>query len=669
MKISFFSFCILLCSLQLNAQDFKFGHVSKEEVMEKVHEKDKEANAAVLYRKVNIYYEFGKHEGFTVVTDVQERIKIYNKDGFDWANQEIIYHQNGSDEERISGLKAYTYNIVDGKLKEEKLRKNGIFDEEVNKYRLKTKFAMPAVSEGSVIEYEYSLRSPFLTTIDDIALQYTVPINKLEVRVKVPEFLGYKKHFNPKASVFFHIEEAREPFKYTTTYNERSGTRVLRTSTRTASVEYIQNLYEINADDIPALKREPHVDYLQNYAAVLKWELQYTKFPQAGIENFSQTWEGVAKNIYDDTFSKELDREGFFKEEIDELLKDAPDNLSKALLIYSFVKKKVKWNGYLGFIAENGSKSAYKDGVGNIGDINLLLTAILKYAGLQADPVLVSTQDNGIPIFPTREGFNYVVAMLELPGGNFLLDATDSNADFGELPKRARNWQGRILRPDGTSNWVNLMPTSQSEERLNLNLSINPDGTLKGKNVRFFSGLSAKEYRDEYLEINSEDYVQILEKNKGDIIIENLQKENEKKVGEKLKEVYEFELTDGMEKIGSKILLKPFLFTAMAENPFKADDRSYPIFFDYPSKQVKVINILLPEGFEVETLPESSITTFQNDACSYRFTTVQNGNFLRFESVFDLKTIVYNPQDYAILKEFFNHIVEKETEAIILSKI
>lgn len=669
MRSSFLSICILLCGLHLNAQDFRFGHVSKEEVMEEAHKKDKEANAAVLYRKVNTYYEISSNAGFTVVTEVHERIKIYNKDGFDWANQEITYYQNGSDKESVSGLKAYTYNIIDGKLEKEKLRKKDIFEEEINKYRLKTKFAMPAVSEGSVIEFEYSLRSPFVTSIDDIALQYTVPINRLEVRVKVPEFLGYKKHFNPKATVFFQIEEESEPFKYVTSYNKRSGTTVVTHSTETATVEYLQNLYTINSEDIPALKMEPHVDYLQNYAAVLKWELQYTRFPQSSIENFSQTWEGVAKNIYDDAFSRELGRDGFFKDEIDELIKDTPDNLSKARLIYSFVKKKVKWNGFLGFIAENGSKSAYKEGVGNIGDINLLLTAMFKYAGLKADPVLLSTQDNGIPVFPTRRGFNYVVSMVQLPGGSFLLDASDSNAAFGELPKRARNWQGRILRPDGTSDWVNLMPTSQAEELLNLNVSLNPDGTLKGKNLRLFSGLSAKEYRDEYLEINPQDYVQMLEKNKGDIIIENLEKENEKEIGEKLKEVYEFELPDGIEKIGNKILLKPFLFAAIEENPFKADERSYPIFFDYPSRQVKVVNIRLPEGFKVEAMPESTITKFNNGACTYQFTTMQSGNFLRFESIFDLKTTVYGQQDYAMLKEFFDHIVEKETEVIILSKI
>lgn len=668
--LKFYTFVLSFFFLTIaTAQNFKFGKVSKEEVLEKAHPLDPEANAAVLFRKVNTYYTYTDNTGFTLVTDVHERIKIYNKEGFDWATRELNYHQNNNAKEEIVGLKAYTYNIVDGKLEEEKLRKNGIFEEEESKYRLSTKFTMPAVTEGSVIEYEYSLRSPFTTSIDDIPLQYTIPINKVEVSVKVPEYLGFKQHLNPRASVFFPVGQSSEPFNHISTHNQRQEGNVVRHSTQMARIEFKQNVYSIDHSNVPALKNESHVDYLQNYAAILKWELQFTKFPNSKIENFSQTWDGVAKTIYDDMgVGKELNRTGFFEKEVDELLKNTGDPLVKARRIYEHVKNKVKWNNYLGYRAESGAKSAYSSGEGNIGDINLLLTSMLRYAGLKADPVLVSTQDNGVPIFPTREGFNYVVSLVELPAGSFILDASDSNAGFGELPGRARNWQGRVLKSDGTSDWVNLMPSSQSEQHANLNFEIKTDGTLKGKSTSVHSGLFAKEYRDLYLNINSDSYVQILEKDKGNIIIENLQKEDEKLIGDDLKEVYEFELSNGFDKVGEKLLLKPLLFTAMEENPFKADERTHPVFFNYPSKHVKVVNILLPEGYTVEAMPEPSAVTFNGGACTYSFNTAQNGRFLRVESVFDLKTTVYNPQDYSVLKQFFNHIVEKETETIVLSK-
>ena len=86
---------LIFAYVSLQAQDYRFGKVSLEEVQEKQYPEDSEVNAAVLYREQKIYYELTKSTGFTLVTEVHERIKIYNKDGFDWATREISYYKNG----------------------------------------------------------------------------------------------------------------------------------------------------------------------------------------------------------------------------------------------------------------------------------------------------------------------------------------------------------------------------------------------------------------------------------------------------------------------------------------------------------------------------------------------------------------------------------------------
>ena len=83
---------------------------------------------------------------------------------------------------------------------------------------------------------------------------------------------------------------------------------------------------------------------------------------------------------------------------------------------------------------------------------------MLRYAGLTANPVLVSTRSNGIAIFPNRTAFNYVIAAVETPNGNILLDASDKFSTPNVLPFRALNWYGRLIRKDGTSEEVDLMP-------------------------------------------------------------------------------------------------------------------------------------------------------------------------------------------------------------------
>ncbi|MEM6684581.1 MAG: transglutaminase, partial [Bacteroidota bacterium] len=73
-----------LCFTTIQAQDFEFGEVSKAELEESKHPTDPEANAAILYEKTYITMRYIQGEGFQIETNVHKRIKIYNKDGFEW---------------------------------------------------------------------------------------------------------------------------------------------------------------------------------------------------------------------------------------------------------------------------------------------------------------------------------------------------------------------------------------------------------------------------------------------------------------------------------------------------------------------------------------------------------------------------------------------------------
>ncbi len=664
----YFFLLFLLTIGSIHAQDFKFGKVSVAEVVEKVHPQYPEANAAVLFREHNTYYEINKHTGIMLVTKVHERIKIYNKEGVDWAEKVISTYHSDSDHEKVSSTKGITYNLENGKLIKDKLRNNGIFEEKVNEYNGKVTLNMPAVTEGSVIEYEYSLRSPFLTSIDDIPLQYTIPINHLEVKITIPEFFGFQKHFNTRSQLDFQINESRKKFTYNFTQSQRSGVRAVKTSFQNNKVEYLENIYEISETDIPPLKDEVYVDYLQNYAAFLTWELQYTKFPNSPIENFSQTWEGVAKTIFDNGLEKEINRTGYFKNDLKKLLKGINNPEDKISKIYNFVREKVKWNKLAGYVSDNGAKVAYKEGAGNTGDINLMLVAMLKHAGINASPVLLSTQDNGVPLFPTRSGFNYVIAGIELPDDIILLDATDHNAFLNELPKRARNWQGRLIRQRGSSAWVDLMPKKQAVQSKSINIQFKDNMKVEGKSISNYSGLFAKSYRENFAGLNRDNYIQLLEEDKGNIVISGLDIKNKKSIGEDIRQTYEFELADVVENINDKIYFQPMVFEAIKENPFKAKKRHYPIFLDFPSVTNKRINIMIPEGYKVESLPENTIVEFKNGKGEFKFITTVNGNFLRVDSVLNLNEIVFSPLEYNNLKNFYEQMLNKHSEAIVLTK-
>ncbi|MDN3595191.1 DUF3857 domain-containing protein [Zunongwangia endophytica] len=644
---------ILIIGSAMQAQNYKFGKVSEEEVAETEDPSNKEADAAYLYKKQFTYYDYNSNTGFSLVTKYRYRIKLYNEDGFDWGTVNLTRHISGNDEEKIYAIKGYTYNLENGKLVEEKLRKNEIFYEETSKYRATVKFTMPSLKAGSVVEFEYEKRSPFLTSLDETELQARIPIKKLDVKIEIPEFFGFVAHYNQLSSLFFPIEQDQEQFNMNAQHTK-----------------FMQTVYEISEEEIPALKEEVYIDYLDNYAARIKWELQYTKFPDTPMEYFSHNWDDVAKSIYDEGgFANELRKSSFFKDDLEALLQGVNQPQAKIAAIYNFVKSKVVWNDYIGFIAENGIRKAYKEGSGNTGDINLLLTAMLNYAGLNADPVLVSTKSNGVPVFPTRSGFNYVIVSVAIDDQLILLDATDRNAAPGELPERARNWQGRIIKDDGRSDWVSLLPNYRSIERNFINVQITEDFKLKGKYTGMYNQLVAKRFRDDFVGVDAESYKQLLQEDKGDITITNLKKENVKKIGADIKESYQFELNHGIEVIGDNIYLNPLLFLAEKENPFKADERTYPVYMDFPVTYSTVVNFMVPEGYELESLPENTIVNINENGAVFKFIINSSANFLRLESSIDLNRSIYPAEDYVHLKNFFDEIVSKHSEAIVLSKI
>ncbi len=181
----------LIFSFNLIAQDLKFGKVSKEELQEKFYPQDTSANAAVLFKNRETYYVYNQNMGWALHTRVHERIKIYNKNGFDAATKKVRLYTDKGENENIS-IKAYTYNLENGKIEKTKLEKDDIFTEEISENWESRNFTLPNLKDGSVVEWEYTIDSPFYSYIDDVICQYEIPIKKLEVSIKVPEFLEFK---------------------------------------------------------------------------------------------------------------------------------------------------------------------------------------------------------------------------------------------------------------------------------------------------------------------------------------------------------------------------------------------------------------------------------------------------------------------------------------------
>ncbi len=672
MKKILIAMVLTLMANQITAQNYKYGKVSKEELLEKFYPLDSSANAAVLYKNRRTHFDYEQNDGFMVITEIHERIKIYNKEGFDWATKKIDYYNSSSTREKISSLKATTYNIENNKIIETDLSRKDVFDQESNKYWSQQKFTMPNIKEGCVLEWTYKIISPF-KRIEDLQIQYEIPVKKIEAKIEIPEYFVFNKRYKG----YFPITSKEENKSSTISLYNRSregGTsfsnpNVTSTVTET-KVNYFTKVEYYDATNIPAIIEEAYISNLDNYKTAIQYEYSELHWPQQPIKYYSATWENVVKTIYDDyDFSSEIYKSNHFSDDLNLVLATSPTNSQKITGILELVKSKIKWNDYNGLSKFNGTKKAYKEGVGNVADINLSLVSMLNKAGLNANPVILSTRSNGIPIFPTINGFNYVIAAVEIENDLILLDATEEYSAPNVLPLRDLNWQGRIVRENGSSTWINLAPKKSSDTNSTMSIVFNDSGTIDGVKITEYTSLNALNYRDKYAKMKDDDVILKVEKENGKIEISDFRINNKSEIYKPIIEMYKFTSEDLLDKIGDKIYFKPLFFDAMTKNPFKLEKRDYPIDFGTPFINDNKVGIKIPAGYVVESVPENIAIGLRDNYGVYRFTIKIEANMINIYSTLQINTAIFPSANYEEIKDFYKMIVNKNLEQIVLKKV
>ncbi|MDO6813569.1 transglutaminase domain-containing protein [Tenacibaculum soleae] len=660
----------LLISLTINSQKIKFGKVSKTELEEKLHPLDSTADAIYLLKEKKIEYEFSPTKGWTTKTYVRETIKILNKNGYKFSKKEIKLLKNNNTKENISSLKAYTFNLNENKIERTKLTKKDIFKEQKNKYLELVKFTMPNVKPFCIIDLSYTITSPFTSSISEIYLQNNIPIKKLDVIVKIPEYFVTKKHI--KGFLHFNIKESIEnktiPYKYDKMVNQQGG--YVKTKFE-GNLEFKNYLYIIQEENVPRLKsKEVFSSNIHNYRAAIKFETSVLKFPNSVPKYLSTNWKNISKTIYESPyFGRELEKNNYYKDDLKSIIGDSKNNFEKALSIFQFLKFKVKWNRYYSKYTDKGVKKAYKEGTGNSAEINLMLTSMLRFAGLDANPVLISTKNSGVPLFPTVLGFNYVISKVNFSNGKYiLLDATDPYSAPNVIPQRALNWYGREILTNGDSRKVELTPTKHSKENNILYVKIDADlGEVTGMYRKSLSGHAAMFYR-QLNNIKKEDEIITSIEEKLSIEVNDFKILNKENTTKSITQTLKFTSEDLIEKVNEKLYFSPLLFLATSENPFKTNERNYPIDYIIPWQDKFTVSITVPEGYIVESFPKESAIALPDNLGVFKYLVTVQGNKIKLSSILQFNTQIINQQYYGIVKNFYKKLVEKQTENIVLIK-
>lgn len=645
---------LLLASIVSFSQTMDLEDVTVEMLLKNQSTIDNNANAEVLYEKALVTFMLSDGK-WKYQMEVTKRIKIYTKDGYEEANIEIPYYEGKqkTDEEDLKYITAKTYYLEDGKVKMQKIKKKDIYKVELNEFFSAKKFTFPKVQDGVVLEYSYIEQSPHIQTLPKWYFQSTIPVAYSEYETQIPvQFFGYRSQLRGYNQLLTENREFRSKVVglLNGNYNKIN-----------------QSKYYGYA--FPAIESENHINNISNYITSIFFELSSYKLNTLDNMNvLVSTWDDVANALKKSaTYSKELKRTSYFENDIDEILDGENTDFEKASEILAFIKKKVKWNKINGRYCSDTLDKIYEEGIGSVADINIMLTAMLRYAKFEANPVYVSTISNGIPVFPTITGYNYIITRVLIDDTFYLLDASNPYSGFNLLPSRTMNWKGLELTPT-ENNEVELVPKKQSKINFNVFAKINNDGTLIGQCRVYYFDQFALNARNAFTETSEEKVMETYQENLKANDLYEFSQTNLNDLELPLVQTFKFDsINSYIEKIGEKLYLSPLLFLTSDENPFQAKDRNYPIDYTYPKQYIYRLIIELPDAYQIEYMPENNIFKLAN-LLAFKYVVNESNGKLIIDVSKDIFTHTVPPAYYHSLREYYITMLDKENEKVVLVK-
>lgn len=649
----------------------KFGDVPLEDLKMTYYSKDSSASALILADFGESEITYNQANGFQLEFERITRIKILKKDGFEWADFSIPLYHSGSSDEKLFGLKAVTYNLENGKIVESKVKNDAVFKEKVNENVEIMKITWPNVKEGSVLEISYKVSSDFLFNFQDWEFQQTIPVVWSEYRAGIPEFFTYEKYMQGYVPLALN-ENTTKSNSITLSSTTRTGGGGFTPTTSTFNqnkIDFTQNLHRWVAKDVPAFKSEPFITTSKDYVSKINFELGYIKYPNQPVQPVMGTWADINKKYAEDSdFGGAVTGNGFLKKIVEEITSGLDKDEAKVTAIDAYVKKNVSWDGTTRKYLDSSLKKVLEEKKGSSAEINLLIASLLEKAGFKVSPVLISTRDNGFirETTPVSSQFNAVVCLVEFGDKKILLDGTDALLPPGILPERCLNGSGFVISKNGFT-WVSLAPRAKSRSIVNIDIKLSPDGELKGKVGAEQTGYYGHRVRKKFIVKGQEEYIK-------DFLgsrtwqISKSEFSNALEPGSPFKETHEVAISEHATVAGDVIYLNPFLLLREEENPFKLEKREYPVDFGSPIEKTYIIKFTLPAGYAVDEMPQSKSFGLAESAARYYYNIAQIGDAITLTSSFHINRNIFSQDQYPNLKEFYNQVVAKQAEQIVLKK-
>ncbi len=513
---------------------------------------------------------------------------------------------------------------------------------------------MPDVREGSVIEYKFILESDYISNLYEWHFQEDIPVRYSSYKFLVPEFFIYNhRQLGNVVQLESESEYRDESFIYSYTTSQAFQPSVKKKATLPSRSQYQQ----MTTTNIKALQNEPLMNNRSILPSRIESQLITVKMPNSAPEQVARTYEQFSNTLLDwGTFGAVLSGGGFAKEKIS-TMSPQMNSIDKVNELYNWIRSSVTFNNVYGFSSSNSNRKLFREGKGSVADINLTLIAVLRQAGIEANPVILSTRGSGVPhpVYPSYEDFNYVIAGIEVDDKFIMADAT-SQLPLGAIPSKCMNWKGWLVSDEGEGRWIDLKAGAKESYTVQTDISFDNGEILKTCNVKFGEYALYKEMGK--LLKSEEDYRSSIASNFSSDNVEINSESN----GLKWKVESSIDMDDEI------VYLNPIEYGAITDNPFKRETRFSNVDFNYGISRTIIAKVVVPDGYSAE-LPEPTAIGLPNRAGRFVYSIQKNGNIVTVLSQYSLKETEFTAGEYPALKQFYQLMVDKNNEPIVIKKL
>jgi hypothetical protein len=308
------------------------------------------------------------------------------------------------------------------------------------------KFTFPAVKEGSIIELEYTVKSDFYIHLKPWIFQGEYPCLWSEYEADIPQFFHYVSLTRGDQTYYIKTAKFTSAFYSVRIPRGTESDDVINLTSNVVNSRWVMK-------DVPALKVEKFTSTLINHLSRIEFQLHYIQYTdQSERHDYMGNWTMASEKLLkDEYFGAALDNDNhWMTSELSTITIASDNNREKIRKIYEFVRDNFTCTEHSGLYVNTPLKTVFKNRNGNVAEINLLLVAMLRHENIQADPVILSTRDNGYTdeVYPLLRQFNYVICTASEGNKIYNLDASLSRLGFGCLSNSCYNGSARTINKD-----------------------------------------------------------------------------------------------------------------------------------------------------------------------------------------------------------------------------